>query len=189
VTEGGFRGSCGWLGQVLAWLVILGAVVVLTAAVLVPRLSGATPYTILTGSMRPHHPPGTLVVVKPIDADRIRIGDVVTYQLESGKAAVATHRVTDVIHNLGGETRFVTKGDANESPDVEQVRAVQIQGTLWYSIPYLGYASNLVTGAQRQLAVYLVATGLLGYAGCMYAAAFRDRRIPRVRAQEGRSPS
>lgn len=176
------RGSLNWLGQVLAWLVILGAVVVLAAAVLVPRLSGATPYTVLTGSMRPNHPPGTLVVVKPIDADRIRAGDVVTFQLESGKAAVATHRVVDIVHDLGGEIRFITKGDANASPDPEQVRGVQVRGKLWYAIPFLGYASNVISGSQRQLAVYLAAAGLLGYAGCMFVIAIRDRRVQRVRA-------
>ena len=175
-------GSLSWFGQVLAWLVILGVVVILAAAVLVPRLSGATPYTVLTGSMEPTYPPGTLVVVKPVDQDRVRVGDVVTFQLESGKAAVATHRVTDIVHNLGGETRFITKGDANESPDPEQVRAVQVRGKLWYSIRYLGYASSAISGGQRQLAVYLAAAGLLGYASCMFVVAFRDRRAQRVRA-------
>lgn len=175
-------GFLSWLGQVLAWLVILGVVVILAAAVFVPRLSGATPYTVLTGSMEPTYPPGTLVVVKPVDADRVRVGDVVTFQLASGKAAVATHRVVDIVHNLGGETRFITKGDANETPDAEQLRAVQIRGKLWYSMPYLGYPSNVITGGQRQLAVYAIAAGLIGYAGCMFAVAFRDRRDQRVRA-------
>ncbi len=51
------RGVLGWLGQLLAWLAILGVVAILLVAVLVPRLGGATPYTILTGSMKPDYPP------------------------------------------------------------------------------------------------------------------------------------
>ncbi len=180
MPDGRLRGSLGWFGQVLAWLVILGVVSLLAVAVVVPRLAGATPYAILTGSMRPAYPPGTLVVVKPIDADHIRIGDVVTYQLESGKPAVATHRVTDIIRTLDGETRFTTKGDANESADAEPVRPVQVRGELWYAVPYLGYASTVVSGHQRQLAVYLVAAGLIGYAACMFVAATRERRVRRV---------
>lgn len=187
MPEHRLRGSLSWLGQVLAWLVILGVVVILAAAVVVPRLSGATPYTVLTGSMRPNYPPGTLVVTKPVDADRIRIGDVVTFQLVSGKPAVATHRVAEIVRTLGGETRFVTKGDANGFPDAEQVRGVQVRGKLWYSIPYLGYASSFISGGQRQFAVYIVAAGLLGYAACMFAVALRDRPAQRVRP-EGRTP-
>ena len=78
------RSVVGWIQQVIAWTVILGVLFMITAAVLVPRLGGATPYTILTGSMTPKMPPGTLVVVKPRPIDKIGIGDVITYQFESG---------------------------------------------------------------------------------------------------------
>ena len=180
MTASRLRGSLGWFGQVLAWLVILGIAVILTVAVLGPRLSGATPYTVLTGSMRPAFPPGTLVVVKPVDPDRIRVGDVVTYQLESGRPAVATHRVIDITHNLAGETRFTTQGDANESADAEQVRPAQVRGKLWYSVPYLGYVNDAITASQRQWAVLIVAIGLIGYAAAMFVAAFGERRARHV---------
>ena len=176
MTDRRFRGLLGWCGQVVAWLVILGVVGVLTVAVLGPRLSGATPYTVLTGSMRPAYPPGTLVVVKPTDPDGIRVGDVVTYQLESGQSAVATHRVTGITHNLAGETRFTMQGDANESADAEPVRPVQVRGKLWYSVPYVGYASDVINAGQRQWAVLVISLGLLGYAVAMFVAAFGEVR-------------
>lgn len=166
----------GWLGQVVAWLVILGVVGVLAAAVVVPRLAGATPYTVLTGSMRPSYPPGTLVVVKPVNPDEIKVGDVVTYQLESGKPTVVTHRVTEVAVGLDGKTMFTTKGDDNGSVDRDPVQPVQIQGKLWYSVPYLGHVNKALTGSQRQTAVLVVSAGLIGYAVFMLVGAFRDRR-------------
>lgn len=162
-----------------AWTAILGVVIVLTVAVLIPRLSGATPYTVLTGSMRPNYPPGTLVVVKPIEASSIRVGDVLTYQLDSGKAAVVTHRVVDITRSVGGKTTFTTQGDANEVADDRPVRPVQIRGKLWYSLPLVGYASTVISGSQRQIAVYLVATGLIAYAAVMFVAALRERRTSR----------
>ena len=61
------RAVLTFVGRTLAWLVILGAVAVLLVAVVVPRVAGATPYTVLTGSMAPAYPPGTLVVVRPVD--------------------------------------------------------------------------------------------------------------------------
>lgn len=162
-----------------AWTVILGVVIVLTVAVLIPRLSGATPYTVLTGSMRPNYPPGTLVVVKPIASSDVRVGDVVTYQLESGKAPVVTHRVVDINRTMGGKTTFNTQGDANDVADDNPVRPVQIRGKLWYSLPLVGYASNVMTGSQRQMAVYVVAVGLIGYAASMFVGALRERRSSR----------
>ncbi|MCL2542200.1 MAG: signal peptidase I [Nocardioidaceae bacterium] len=166
----------GWLGQVMSWLVILCVALVLAVAVIVPRLAGATPYTVLTGSMRPHYPPGTLVVVKPVDADTLSVGQVATYQIQSGEPAVATHRIVAIGTTLTGQHVFTFKGDANPSPDPAPVQPAQIRGQLWYAVPYLGYANNVLTGHQRQVAVVIVAGLLIGYAVLMFAGALRDRR-------------
>lgn len=173
------RATAGWLGQVLAWLVILGVVGVLAVAVAVPRIAGATPYTVLTGSMAPSYPPGTLVVVKPVDFDQIGIGDVVTYQIESGKPAVATHRVVGEANRFDGTRVLITQGDANGDPDPLPVTAVQVRGELWYSVPYLGHVNTALSGSQRQLAVWVVAGLLVGYAAYMFVGSVRDRRRSR----------
>lgn len=170
------RSVVGWAGQVVIWLVLLLIAVALAAAVLVPRIAGGTPYTVLTGSMEPDYPPGTLVVVKPVAVDRIRIGDVITYQRESGRSTVVTHRVVGVGSRLDGEKAFTTQGDANDTPDPAPVREVQVKGRLWYSVPYLGHLNNALTGRQRQVAVLVVSTGLVGYAAFMFVGAIRDRR-------------
>ncbi|MEZ0580027.1 signal peptidase I [Nocardioides sp. MH1] len=162
--------------RVLVWLVLLSAVVVLAAAVVVPRLTGATPYTVMTGSMRPHYPPGTLVVVKPVPVEDVRTGDVITYQLRSGEPAVVTHRVVEVGADLDGDVSLTTQGDANDVPDAAPVRPVQVKGRLWYALPYLGYANNLVTGQQRQKGVLLLSGGLVAYAAWMFAGAAAGRR-------------
>lgn len=171
------RSTLEWAGQVVCWVVILAVAAVLAAAVVVPRLSGATPYTVLTGSMQPNLPPGTLVVVRPADPEEIGIGDVITYQLESGEAAVVTHRVEEIRQSLGGEISYLTKGDANDTVDQEPVLPVQIRGELWYAVPYLGHVSELLTGRQRQTAVYLIGGGLIAYAAFMFTSAARDRRL------------
>jgi signal peptidase len=167
-----------WVGHVLAWMVIITVGAVLALTVVVPRLAGATPYTVLTGSMRPGLPPGTLVVVRPAgpDASGIGIGDVVTYQLRSGEPEVVTHRVVSVASDADGLPVFRTQGDANSIPDQDWVRAAQVRGVRWYSVPYLGYLNNLLTGKERQMAVSAVATLLLGYAAFMFGTAARSRR-------------
>lgn len=174
------RSALGWVGQVIAWVVILGASSAIVVAVLVPRVAGATPYTILTSSMEPNYPPGTLVVVKPTPVDEIGVGTVITYQLESGREAVVTHRVTSVAYRSDGEKAFTTRGDANTVDDLEPVIPVQIKGTLWYAVPKLGWMSNAIGAEQRNQAVYVVAGGLGLYAIWMFGSAVRDRtRNPR----------
>lgn len=174
----------GWLGQVVAWSFVIVIVAALTATVLVPRVSGATPYTVLTSSMEPGMPAGTLVVVKPVDPDQLGVGTVITYQLESGEESVVTHRVVAVENAINGEQTFVTQGDANDVVDPEPVRPVQIRGQRWYSVPYLGHVNKVLTGSQRQLAVYVVGSLLLAYAAFMFTSSMRDRRRARQEDQE-----
>ena len=162
-------------GQLLTWVVILSAAAALMVSVVLPRIAGGTPYAVLTGSMRPDLPPGTLVVVRPTPIDEIAIGDVITYQLASGKPTVVTHRVVGIGVDADGGRVLQTQGDANEKPDLEPVREVQIKGKLWYSVPQLGRVHQVLTGQERQWAVYAVAVLLLGYAAMAWGGALRDR--------------
>lgn len=168
----------------LVWMFILAVAALLLAAVVVPRVFGATPYVVETGSMRPGLPPGTLVVTRPTPADEIALGDVVTYQLESGQPQVVTHRVVGLGRSQSGERILQTQGDANDAPDADPVRAVQVRGTLWYQVPFVGKGTNLLTGTQRQVGVLLVGGGLLGYAAFMFLSAASERRGGRTKVEE-----
>lgn len=169
------RSVGGWVGQVIAWLVISTVVVMLALCVVIPKIGAATPYTILTSSMEPTLPPGTLVVSKPATPTAIDIGDVITFQIESGKPTVATHRVIAISAEQDGTPRFHTQGDANDTPDAKTVRPEQIKGKSWYQVPYLGHANFLIDNAQRHLLSVLIISGLLIYAGYMFVSAARER--------------
>jgi len=158
--------------------VVLGLAVVL---IVVPKVAGATPLTVLTGSMEPRLPPGTLIVVKPTPVDEIRIGDVVTYQIESGRPEVVSHRVTEIVSSSDGGTAFVTKGDANSEPDAALVLPEQVRGTLWYSVPWLGFVNQVVNGDARSWIVPLLAVALLGYAGYALATGMLEAHRRRTR--------
>ncbi|WP_203136607.1 signal peptidase I [Microbacterium sp. JZ31] len=154
-------------------------VLVLALGVLVigvPAAVGGVPLTILTGSMRPSLPPGTLVIVKPTPVEEIAIGDVVTYQLESGKAVLVTHRVIGrVADSTSGELRFLTQGDANDTADAEPVMPVQIRGTVWYAVPWIGWANQAISGKARAWLVPAAAGGLFAYAGWLITAGAVER--------------
>jgi signal peptidase len=169
-------GPLRWVGLALSWAVMLGVGSALLAALVVPRVGGATPYVVETGSMRPDLPPGALVVVRPVDQGAIAIGDVITYQIESGVDRVVTHRVIATGVDATGQPRWRTQGDTNDVADEGWVLPVQVQGRLWYAVPYLGHATSIVTGQQREVITVLVGVLLLGYALVMFRGARRDRR-------------
>src|SRR5690606_18064162 len=138
------RGLLYYLGVglsagLLAFVLLLGELVIV-----IPAATGSTPMTVLTTSMVPNYPPGTLIIVQPIDAQDIRLGDAITYQIESGKADVVTHRVIAISNSSDGSVAFTTQGDNNGSADAAPVMPVQIKGKVWYSVPWIGYVNTLV---------------------------------------------
>lgn len=175
--------------RVVVWVALLTMVLALVAAVLLPRAAGATPYTVLTGSMQPDYPPGTLVVIKPVEIDDIAVGDVITYQLESGKATVVTHRVVSVGTSLDGSGQRVlrTQGDANDVADQAAVREVQVKGRLWYAVPYLGHVNSWISSTTRQVVTTGVVAVLVAYAAFVFGSMLVDRRTNRGRRGGARS--
>jgi signal peptidase len=175
-TERGFWHylGVGSSAGLLAIVLLLALVVII-----VPKVAGATPMTILTTSMEPRLPPGTLIVVKPTPIDQIKVGDVMTYQFRSGDPAVVSHRVVTVAARSDGTRSFITKGDNNAEPDPPVV-AAQVRGVVWYSVPWIGYVDSAVNGPSRSWIIPVIAVGLLGYAAYMLTSGllgtFRRRR-------------
>ncbi len=160
----------GLVGGVLVLLVAIAA-----AVIVVPALTGSTALTVLTSSMEPSLPPGTMIVVKPTPIDDINPGMVLTYQLVSGEPTLVTHRVVQRQQLADGTPVFITQGDANPQPDPDPVKEVQIKGTVWYAIPYIGWVTTLLTGENRALVVTIVIGLLLAYAAWMAFSGVRER--------------
>jgi signal peptidase len=184
-AEKGLRHYIGFAlsGSLLVVVIALGLLVIV-----VPAISGGTALTVLTQSMEPKLPPGTLIIIRPTPISDIKIGDVLTYQIKSGQPEVVSHRVISKSVDTKGRTTFITQGDNNDLPDAGPVQKVQIRGTLWYSIPWLGYLNNLVGGQGRSLLVPLVAAALFIYAGYMLASSVVSSR-KRKKAEPGPAES
>jgi signal peptidase I len=102
-------------------------------------------YTVVSGSMEPYVPRGSLVVVIP---DHPGLGDVGAYRLEEGgKTYVLVHRVVGL-----GDGFYVFKGDAVEG--VEQVSMDRVIGRVAVAIPYVGYV--YMAGFANPLLVLLI---------------------------------
>jgi signal peptidase len=93
---------------------------------------------ILTGSMSPTMPVGSLVVSRQVSAVDVHPGDVITFPDPAKPGIEATHRVYATEPSARGPV-IVTKGDANAIPDPWRLPQ---QGKMWVrvaSVRSLGY--------------------------------------------------
>jgi signal peptidase len=158
-------------GALLILVIALGV-----AVIVLPAATNSVPLTVLTSSMEPGLPPGTLLIVRPVDPSEIRIGDVVTYQIKSGEPDVITHRVIGIGTSSNGEATFIMQGDNNAEPDPDPVRAIQVQGRLWYSLPWIGWVNNSMGGNTRAVLVPIVGGALLLYAAWAITSGVIERK-------------
>lgn len=139
-SHGRVRRLVGRLVAVISSIAVAAIVALAIALTLVPAVVGAHTLTVLSGSMVPRLPVGSVVVDRPVEPASLEVGDIVTYQLSdpsSGEDVLITHRVV-AKHSGAHGLVFTTKGDANHSDDQAPVRASQIRGELWYDVPYVG---------------------------------------------------
>ena len=124
---------------------IVVALVVIAAIMLVGvRLFGLQVFTVISGSMEPAYPVGSLIYVKDVDVHQLERGDVITFMLNED--TVATHRIVEVVPDETDASviRFRTKGDANEAEDGSLIHYKNVIGTPVFTIPYMGYVANYV---------------------------------------------
>ena len=108
------------------------------------RIFGIQVYGVLTGSMEPTHPTGSLIYVKRTDASDLRVNDVITFSISPN--VIATHRIVEIVPDESNPTivRYRTKGDANNDVDASLVSANNIIGKVMFSIPQLGYIASFI---------------------------------------------
>jgi len=157
---------------------IITAIFVLLAFLLVfVRYIGFQPLIVLSGSMEPAYPTGSLVYVKETDVNKLKPGDVITFKyLEN---TPATHRIVEVLHDKADPSAllFQTKGDANEAQDKEPVKAEDVIGKVVFMIPYLGYFSSLIsTGTGKYL--------FISFAAIVVISIFTEELSKRNKAKE-----
>ena len=121
-----------------------------------PRIFGIEIYGILTGSMDPACPTGSLVYVKSVNPESLQEKDIVTFQKGN---LVITHRV---VKNDVQKEELITKGDANNANDIQPVAYKQIKGKVALTVPLLGYlALRLNSAAGISVCVIILALGLM----------------------------
>jgi signal peptidase I len=93
---------------------------------------------VLTGSMSPAINPGDIVLLASTSRIAPEVGEVATYtarRFSGEEVGLFTHRI------IGGDSTngFTMKGDANPTPDTQRPKIADIEGVVFFVVPFLGY--------------------------------------------------
>lgn len=123
---------------------------------LIPRIFGIVPFIVLSGSMEKEIKTGSIAYVNTnVKKEEIEVGDIIAFSL--GDTQV-THRVV----SINDDNTFTTKGDANNTVDLNNVKFENYKGKTIFSIPYLGYVvKSMQTRIGYSIIIILVALDLI----------------------------
>ncbi len=111
--------------------------VILSVLIILMPLIGIEPTVMLTGSMKPVIPVGSVCFVdKNYSYDKLKENDIIAYQTPK---YIVIHRIIEK-----NDKGYRTKGDHNKKADVKTITKDIYYGKLVFAVPYLGYvATNL----------------------------------------------
>ena len=146
--------------SIIKWISTVGVILVVIFAMLVVgvKLLGWDVYVVLSGSMEPAIPTGSIIYTKDPNIEELGPGDIITFQMTGGK--VATHRI-DSIEGSGADLAYITKGDANDNVDANPVAPGNVIGQFVGVVPYAGYIINYVQSPMGIFVSIAVIAGLL----------------------------
>lgn len=156
---------------------LFAALAFFAAGTVVPAVTRGTVMTVMTGSMAPNIPPGHIIVFHEVDADTLKVGDVIAYQPtdNSTGGVPITHRVIEVQGTAGHATRIIVQGDANPVPD-RPVNPAQIIGKMSYCIPYVGLPRVAAFYSGLPWLPIVLSFALFSYAIVLWAGEARAKR-------------
>ena len=149
------------IAVVILALLILNAALALFLPHYYPTFGEYRLFSIVSDSMNPEIKTGNLIVsYVPKSESDIKVGDVITYEVEDGKGNIVliTHRVVRIEKNPNnGKTSYTTKGDnapSNDSihPDFDEVVGV-FTGK---QSPFFGYLIGFLQSSEGALTLITI---------------------------------
>jgi signal peptidase I len=127
----------------MAMTATLAVSVLVSASTFIPSLFGLKTMVVTSGSMQPFLDPGDVALVRQARADKVGIGDAISFYRPDGHGLV-THRVID-IKVINGVLYFQTQGDNNLAPDANLAPANALFGIVEGRLPKIGFLLQRVT--------------------------------------------
>ena len=100
------------------------------------NLFGYSLFRVVTGSMEPTIPVGSLLICRQIGMENVQVGDIICFRAQESVifGQMVTHRVTAILPAVDGSLLFETRGDANLAADGYLVSQINFVGkVVWYT--------------------------------------------------------
>ena len=130
-------------------MILIVAVICLCSLLVLPGMIGFHMYHVLSGSMEPAIPVGSLLYVQGGAPEDVKEDDIIAFYGAHEDSGIITHRV--VKNNVVSGT-FFTKGDANEKEDPKPVQYDDYIGRVELTVPYVGKVLTIMTSVTGKIA-------------------------------------
>jgi len=152
----------------IIYYIIFSLIIAVAALLIVSRfpITGNIKFMMVqSGSMEPAIRTGSLVLVAPAPSTNsgqadYKIGDIISFSPTGKNKLSVSHRIYD-IKNVNGENQYITKGDANKTPDSGHILKNNITGKILISVPYLGYAVNFMQTKTGFLLIIIIPAAII----------------------------
>ena len=140
-------------------IVVITIAIILCLALAAPRFARADSFVVVSGSMEPAIPVGSMVYSRPIEPVDLDVGDVIVFYKTDGEDRPITHRV---VENDAAARKLVTKGDANAHEDQDPVLYDNVIGKVVLHIPLFGMIAAPFSYTKGKISmVIIMAVGYL----------------------------
>jgi signal peptidase len=154
----------GIAGRIVSWILVAAVTIIVLGLLAIsvgPRLLPYQALVVRSGSMSPTIPTGSVVFYKKINAQNVKVGDIIVFSKPGAPNERVTHRVYKISSSSTGRF-FTTKGDANGAPDDWRIPAVGVGWVSAFHVPALGYALADLQSTTARLLLLLIPALLLG---------------------------
>lgn len=145
----------GWVikcfGILLIFFTILACI-----SLAIPKILGMDSFIVVSGSMEPSVPVGSIVYSREADPAQIEVGEIIVFIDPSRSTAPITHRV---VENDPDRGYIITKGDANAHNDVNPVTYDNVIGKAVFHLPFVGYLASPFATVMGKAAVAMFILG------------------------------
>ena len=143
----------------------------------VPSLFGYKPFIVLSSSMETEIYAGDLVITENVDPKDLKENDIIAFK--NSKDYVTTHRIISIVEK--DDICFETKGDNNNTKDLNIVCSKDIEGRYIKRIPKLG---NILLFFQKPYGLAILLLMLIMVVLLMYISVDDKRKISKKEYEE-----
>jgi signal peptidase I len=121
--------------RILASALVALSILLVVGVMLVPRVTGLQFHPVVSGSMEPTIKTGATIAIARVDPARIHVGDIIGFRVPEIDKPIC-HRVIEVVPSTTGYG-FLTKGDANQDPDLWVVSPGDVLGKVYFNTSFI----------------------------------------------------